>query len=98
MPNRPRRRRGLWWRARWGWPTGTRWLRRSRRAVRRCANAGPQSAAREAMMAVEEGDPIPAVEVQTPSGGTVSLASYAGRPFVLYFYPRDDTSGCTREA
>ena len=49
-------------------------------------------------MALEEGDPIPAIELQTPSGGTISLDSYAGRPLVLYFYPRDDTSGCTREA
>ncbi|MCB1493897.1 MAG: peroxiredoxin, partial [Rhodobiaceae bacterium] len=31
-------------------------------------------------------------------GGTVSLADFKGRPVVLYFYPRDDTSGCTKEA
>ncbi|MFZ5749129.1 MAG: peroxiredoxin [Pseudomonadota bacterium] len=50
-------------------------------------------------MAIEEGDKIPAVSLATPDGGTVALdAHYAGRPFVLYFYPKDDTSGCTREA
>jgi peroxiredoxin Q/BCP len=31
-------------------------------------------------------------------GGTVSLSDYAGKPVVLYFYPKDDTSGCTTEA
>ncbi len=49
-------------------------------------------------MAIEEGDSLPGIELQTPSGGKVSLKSYEGRPLVLYFYPRDDTSGCTREA
>jgi peroxiredoxin Q/BCP len=50
------------------------------------------------MMAIVEGDKLPAVELATPSGGAIDLRSYAGRPFVLYFYPKDDTSGCTREA
>lgn len=49
-------------------------------------------------MAIEEGDKLPDVKLDTPSGGTISLADQAGRPFVLYFYPKDDTSGCTREA
>ncbi|AJP72030.1 peroxiredoxin [Sphingomonas hengshuiensis] len=49
-------------------------------------------------MAIEEGDKLPAVELDTPNGGKLNLADCAGRPFVLYFYPKDDTSGCTREA
>lgn len=48
--------------------------------------------------ALEEGDPLPDVELTTPSGGRVALGSFVGRPLVLYFYPKDDTSGCTRQA
>src|SRR3546814_14663842 len=33
-----------------------------------------------------------------PDGGPVRLRNFVGAPFVLYFYPKDDTSGCTREA
>ena len=49
-------------------------------------------------MAIEEGDKIPAIELDTPAGGRIALRDQAGKPFVLYFYPKDDTSGCTREA
>lgn len=49
-------------------------------------------------MAIEEGDKIPAIELDTPNGGKLALKDCAGKPFVLYFYPKDDTSGCTREA
>jgi peroxiredoxin Q/BCP len=49
-------------------------------------------------MALEEGDQLPNIELATPSGGRIALRSFAGRPLVLYFYPKDDTSGCTREA
>ncbi|OYY72885.1 MAG: peroxiredoxin [Sphingomonas sp. 28-63-12] len=50
------------------------------------------------MMALDEGEKIPEIELTTSSGGKVNLRSYVGAPFVLYFYPKDDTSGCTREA
>jgi peroxiredoxin Q/BCP len=49
-------------------------------------------------MAIEEGDKIPAIELETPTGGKLALRDQVGKPFVLYFYPKDDTSGCTREA
>lgn len=49
-------------------------------------------------MAIDNGDKMPDLELATPSGGKINLRDYAGRPFVLYFYPKDDTSGCTREA
>ncbi|CAN5442383.1 peroxiredoxin [soil metagenome] len=49
-------------------------------------------------MAIEEGGKIPDIELSTPGGGHVRLHDYIGRPFVLYFYPKDDTSGCTHEA
>jgi thioredoxin-dependent peroxiredoxin len=49
-------------------------------------------------MAIEEGDKIPQLVLGTPDGGKIALADCVGRPFVLYFYPKDDTPGCTREA
>ncbi len=52
----------------------------------------------KAQPAPREGDPAPAFEGRTTEGQTVSLADFAGHPFVLYFYPRNDTPGCTTEA
>ncbi len=49
-------------------------------------------------MSVEQGDAAPAFSMPASSGRTVSLASMKGRPFVLYFYPKANTSGCTKEA
>ena len=46
---------------------------------------------------ISEGAPAPDFELQTAEG-PVRLADFAGKPLVLYFYPKDDTSGCTREA
>jgi len=47
---------------------------------------------------LEPGDRAPAFRLETDDGGEVSNASLKGKPFVLYFYPKDDTSGCTKEA
>jgi peroxiredoxin Q/BCP len=44
------------------------------------------------------GDPAPAFTLPRDDGGQVSLADFRGRKLVLYFYPKADTSGCTREA
>jgi peroxiredoxin Q/BCP len=44
------------------------------------------------------GSKAPAFSLPRDGGGTVSLADFAGRKLVLYFYPRADTSGCTKEA
>jgi peroxiredoxin Q/BCP len=49
-------------------------------------------------MAIEAGKKAPAFALQDASGKTVSLADYAGKDVILYFYPRDDTPGCTKEA
>ena len=46
---------------------------------------------------INEGDRAPAMDVQASDGSSINLAA-PGRPTVLYFYPKDDTSGCTREA
>lgn len=47
---------------------------------------------------LNEGDATPEVTLQTPEGGEIKLSSLRGRGLVLYFYPKDDTTGCTREA
>src|SRR3954468_6956549 len=47
---------------------------------------------------IEEGKPAPDFELATDTGERVKLSDYRGRPVVLYFYPKDDTPGCTVEA
>ncbi|HST25499.1 MAG TPA: thioredoxin-dependent thiol peroxidase [Gaiellaceae bacterium] len=47
---------------------------------------------------VEEGKPAPDFELTSDSGETVKLSDLRGKPVVLYFYPKDDTPGCTRQA
>jgi peroxiredoxin Q/BCP len=47
---------------------------------------------------VEEGTPAPEFELQSDAGETVELAGLRGKPVVLYFYPKDDTPGCTTQA
>jgi len=49
-------------------------------------------------MSVNEGDKAPEFSMPTDSGGTISLKDLKGRPIVLYFYPKDSTPGCTKEA
>ncbi len=47
---------------------------------------------------VEEGQPAPDFELEADDGTTVRLSALRGRPVVLYFYPKDDTPGCTAQA
>jgi len=47
---------------------------------------------------VEEGKPAPDFELTSDSGEHVKLSDFRGKPVVLYFYPKDDTPGCTAEA
>ena len=47
---------------------------------------------------MDVGDPAPAFDLPTDGGASVSLAGLKGRKVVLYFYPKDDTPGCTTEA
>jgi peroxiredoxin Q/BCP len=48
-------------------------------------------------MMINEGDKAPSITVAASDGSKIDLAA-PGQPIVLYFYPKDDTSGCTREA
>jgi peroxiredoxin Q/BCP len=47
---------------------------------------------------IEEGQPAPDFELPSDSGETVKLSALRGKPVVLYFYPKDDTPGCTTQA
>ncbi len=49
-------------------------------------------------MPVREGKPAPAFTLADADGKKVSLADFAGRNVIVYFYPKDDTPGCTKEA
>jgi peroxiredoxin Q/BCP len=54
--------------------------------------------AKELELKLKEGDPAPDFSASTNGGGKLSLADFRGRNVILYFYPRDDTPGCTKEA
>ena len=47
---------------------------------------------------LEQGSSAVAFSLDTDGGGKVTLKDFVGKPLVLYFYPKDDTSGCTKEA
>ncbi|MBL8538532.1 MAG: thioredoxin-dependent thiol peroxidase [Hyphomonadaceae bacterium] len=47
---------------------------------------------------LKAGDPAPLFDLPTAGGGRISLASLKGQRVVVYFYPKDDTPGCTQEA
>lgn len=49
-------------------------------------------------MSITENDTAPDFSLPASGGRTVSLAAMKGKPFVLYFYPKADTPGCTKEA
>ena len=50
------------------------------------------------MTALALGDAIPAIPLSDADGAILDLASFAGAPLILYFYPKADTPGCTTEA
>lgn len=50
------------------------------------------------MSDLETGQPAPQFELPRDGGGILTLSDFTGKPVVLYFYPKDDTSGCTAEA
>lgn len=50
------------------------------------------------MSNIKEGDPAPEISLRTHSGDPFQLSSLRGRNVILYFYPKADTPGCTKEA
>jgi len=54
--------------------------------------------AKEIVLTLKAGDPAPEFSAATSGGGRISLSDYNGKKVILYFYPRDDTPGCTKEA
>jgi thioredoxin-dependent peroxiredoxin len=70
------------------------------RGVRRTAEPVPGRAGRPkaAASAIAEGASAPSLRLPRDGGSTVSLSNYAGNKLVVFFYPRADTPGCTREA
>jgi peroxiredoxin Q/BCP len=50
------------------------------------------------MGTLNEGDTAPDFTLHRDGGGSISLSDFRGKPVVLYFYPKDDTSGCTMQA
>ncbi|HPC61250.1 MAG TPA: thioredoxin-dependent thiol peroxidase [Verrucomicrobiota bacterium] len=54
--------------------------------------------AKKIKLKLKEGDPAPDFTVPASSGGTISLSDFRGKSVILYFYPKDDTPGCTKEA
>jgi peroxiredoxin Q/BCP len=54
--------------------------------------------AKEIQLKLKEGDVAPDFSAATNGGGNVSSADFKGKNIILYFYPKDDTPGCTKEA
>src|SRR6476620_2614727 len=54
--------------------------------------------AKKVELTLKEGDKAPEIDALDNTGARVSLKDFKGKPIVLYFYPRDDTPGCTKEA
>ena len=53
---------------------------------------------KEPTLSLKPGDPAPNFSATATDGSTITLAALKGKPVILYFYPRDDTPGCTKEA
>jgi peroxiredoxin Q/BCP len=66
-------------------------------AAKKTKGAKKKSAAKPAK-GPKEGSPAPKFKAETDDGRVVSLADFKGKKLVLYFYPKDDTPGCTKEA
>ncbi|HET7084986.1 MAG TPA: peroxiredoxin [Rhizomicrobium sp.] len=51
-----------------------------------------------AIQGLTAGDKAPSFKIATDGGETISSSGLKGTPYIIYFYPKDDTSGCTKEA
>ncbi|HET7544279.1 MAG TPA: thioredoxin-dependent thiol peroxidase [Polyangiaceae bacterium] len=68
------------------------------KAVKANAPAKPEAEAATSNAGLAEGSKAPAFALPDESGSVLDSASLAGKPYVIYFYPKDDTPGCTKEA
>lgn len=59
---------------------------------------GGQDQGEQGMSTLNDGDPAPEFDLPTDGGGRVRSADLKGKAYVIYFYPKDDTPGCTKEA
>ena len=73
-------------------------LRMAAEAVDKSRTAGAEQSSRGSVMSLEVGDKAPGFTLPADGGGEISLSDFKGKPVVLYFYPKDDTPGCTAEA
>ena len=73
-------------------------LRMAAEAVDKNRAAGAEQSSRGNVMSLEIGDKAPGFTLPANGGGRISLTDFKGKPVVLYFYPKDDTPGCTAEA
>jgi thioredoxin-dependent peroxiredoxin len=78
--------------------TGTMAKAGSHKAASKQLNSSKPAPAAAAKAALSEGQKAPAFRLPRDGGGVVTLSDYAGQKLVLFFYPRADTPGCTREA
>jgi peroxiredoxin Q/BCP len=72
--------------------------KKKRAPAKKSAAASPAAVPRLAASGVAVGDGAPSFELSDQQGGSVSSSELSGHPYVLYFYPKDDTPGCTTEA
>jgi peroxiredoxin Q/BCP len=54
--------------------------------------------AKAVVLSLRPGDPVPSFSAVVTDGSQISSQDLLGKPVVIYFYPRDDTPGCTKEA
>jgi peroxiredoxin Q/BCP len=66
--------------------------------IKRSPDEAKTEATPPKMEGLAVGDPAPAFTLPDETGAPVSLSQFAGKRVVLYFYPKDDTPGCTKEA
>jgi thioredoxin-dependent peroxiredoxin len=72
--------------------------KKKRPSAKKSATTAPAGAPRTAVPAVAVNDRAPSFELLDQRGSSVSSNELSGHPYVLYFYPKDDTPGCTTEA
>jgi thioredoxin-dependent peroxiredoxin len=78
--------------------TKTKAIPKPKTAAKTAAKKPPAVTAKAAAAGVGEGDKAPAFSLPDEAGAIVSSTSFTGKPYVIYFYPKDDTPGCTKEA